>query len=180
VLAKSNSPVTFQNDRKNLAAVILILTVKDDQLQVLFTHRTDSVSTHKDQVSLPGGLMESEDKFIFRAALRETKEEIGIDLKNEAIIGHLPFVESITNFQIHPFIGFIEKIGELVVNKAEVKNVFFVPLDWILNRNNWDYKKLVISGKEERNVIYFHPFGQEIIWGITAQILVNFSNLLLW
>jgi hypothetical protein len=68
--------LNLKNDTKKRsikeAAVMLILTVINEQLFLLFTHRTDLVSTHKDQVSFPGGLQEFNDKNLNQTAIRET------------------------------------------------------------------------------------------------------------
>jgi 8-oxo-dGTP pyrophosphatase MutT (NUDIX family) len=165
---------------KNLAAVMLILTVIKDQLQILFTHRTDTVSTHKDQVSLPGGLKEKNDKNLIQTAIRETNEEIGILFHEDEIIGTLPLMESISNYQIQPFICFKENIEQPVINEDEVKHIFMIPIDWILNNTNWNYQIIKTSDHKERNVIVFQPYQSEVVWGITAQIMVSFSNRLLW
>lgn len=159
---------------------MVILTQKDDQLQVLFTHRTNAVRTHKDQVSLPGGMQEETDQDLIQTAIRETKEETGITILREEVIGLLPPVESIYDFQIHPFIGFKKVIVETAINPKEVEKVFYIPLDWILDRNNWELKKYLSSDKKERMVIFFKPFDHEVVWGITAQILVNLAATLNW
>jgi 8-oxo-dGTP pyrophosphatase MutT (NUDIX family) len=159
---------------------MLILTVIKDQLHIIFTHRTNTVSTHKDQVSLPGGLNEKNDKNLIQTAIRETHEEIGILFHEDEIIGTLPVVSSISNYQIQPFICFKENIKQTVVNELEVKHIFTIPIEWIFNNENWKYQKMKTSDHKERNVIVFRPYQSEVVWGITAQIMVNFSNLLLW
>lgn len=159
---------------------MIILTEQNDQLQVLFTHRTNSVRTHKDQVALPGGMKEKDDKDLIQTAIRETGEEIGIDIHKDEIIGSLPIVESISNYHIQPYVCFKKSLGVINNNNKEVERVFFIPLDWILDRANWELKKYISSDKKERMVVFFEPFGGEVVWGITAQIMVNFAAALNW
>lgn len=159
---------------------MIILTEQVDHLQVLFTHRTNSVRTHKDQVSLPGGMRERDDKDLIQTAIRETREEIGIDIHKDEIIGSLPIVESISNYHIQPYICFKKYMGVINTNKKEVERVFFIPLNWILDRANWKLKKYKSSDKKERMVVFFEPFEGEVVWGITAQIMVNFATALNW
>ena len=159
---------------------MIILTEQNGLLQVLFTHRTTSVRTHKDQVSLPGGLKEEDDKYLFQTAIRETREEIGIDISKEEIIGFLPAVPSISNYHIQPYICFKKSLGLIKTNNKEVERVFFIPLDWIMDRANWELKKYLSSDKKESKVVFFKPFDGEMVWGITAQIMVNFATALNW
>jgi len=161
------------------AAVMVILTIIDKQLNVLFTHRTNSVSTHKDQVSFPGGLNEINDDGLIQTALRETGEEIGLIIDKNEILGRLPEQNSISGFQIHPFICFIETLPDPKLNHEEVKHIFTIPLDWILNRNNWNYQIIKSSNRKKRQVVIFQKYNNEIVWGITGQILVSFADLLL-
>ena len=80
------------------AAVMIILIIIDKQLNVLLTHRTNTVSTHKDQVSFPGGLNEINDDGLIQTALRETEEEIGLIIENNEILGRLPEQNLISGF----------------------------------------------------------------------------------
>ncbi len=159
---------------------MIILTEKEDHLQVLFTHRTNSVRTHKDQVALPGGMRERNEKNLIQTAIRETREEIGIDIHKDEIIGFLPIVESISNYHIQPYICFKKSLGVIITNNKEVEKVFFIPLGWILDRANWELKKYKSSDKKGRMVVFFEPFGGEVVWGITAQFMVNFAIALKW
>lgn len=159
---------------------MIILTEQKDQLQVLFTHRTNSVRTHKGQVSLPGGVIEQKDADLIQTAIRETGEEVGVEIKREDIIGFLPPVESISNYLIQPYISYKKEIERITINEKEVGSVFYIPLDWILDHSNWELKKYRPSDKKDRMVIFFKPFRGEVVWGITAQIMVNFAAALYW
>ena len=177
VLSRSLIDHNKMRDTKT-AAVLVILTVIEKQLNILFTHRTNNVGTHKDQVSFPGGLKESKDKSMIQIALRETKEEIGLLIDENVILGILPEQNSISGFQIYPFVCFIETLPQLKLNSEEVKNVFAIPLDWILNRKNWNYQVYKSPNGEERQVVMYQKYNNEIVWGITGQILVSFADLL--
>ena len=71
------------------AAVLIPFTVWENELVILFTKRTDSVNNHQNQISFPGGAIEKRDADPLVAALRETKEEIGIKKKDIEILGEL-------------------------------------------------------------------------------------------
>lgn len=178
ILERENIGVLEKHEVKRDAAVMIILTPIDNQLNILFTHRTNSVRTHKDQVSLPGGLMEAVDKNLLSTAIRETNEEIGLLVDVKEIIGSLTPVKSITDYFIQPFICFKPELDVIRINRSEVTNLFLVPMDWILNASNRHYEKIITQDGKERSVIFYSPYQTEVIWGITANLMVNFGDLL--
>ncbi len=165
-------------NKNKTAAVMVILTIIDKQLYVLFTHRTNTVSTHKDQVSFPGGLKELTDENLIQTALRETKEEIGLIIDKKDILGCLPIQKSITGFQIQPFVCFRDVLPNLKLNIKEVRHYFTIPLDWVLNRKNWNFQIFKSSNQKDKKVVVFQNYQNEVVWGITGQILVSLADLL--
>ncbi len=160
------------------AAVLIILTIAGDEIQILFTHRTKEVNHHKDQVSLSGGEFEYDDKDLVTTAIRETREEIGVSFSRNEILGELSEIRTPSGFRISPFVGFKEKIVKFRINHNEVKNVFLIPLNWLSLRNNWKYKYINTSDNKRRRVIVFNDYYGEIVWGITAQIILNFVQVI--
>ena len=77
---KTKSEVTFPNTEETArpAAVLILLFPFEDEIQFFLTKRTEDVEHHKGQISLPGGIRENNDS-LNETALRETKEEVGID-----------------------------------------------------------------------------------------------------
>ena len=180
ILNYSNNGFIEKGNNDKTAAVMVILTIIDEQIEILFTHRTNTVSTHKDQVSFPGGLKEKKDNRLWQTAIRETEEEIGLKINKKEILGILPTQKSISGFQIQPFVCFIEKLPDLKINYKEVKHTFTISLDWILNRKNWNYQVFKSSNRIARQVVVYQNYKNEIVWGITGQILVSLAEILLW
>ena len=77
---KTKSEVTFPNTQETArpAAVLILLFPFEDEIQFFLTKRTEDVEHHKGQISLPGGIRENNES-LNETALRETKEEVGID-----------------------------------------------------------------------------------------------------
>jgi len=73
--------------RTRRAAVLLPLCLKSGVPSFLFTKRTDTLSTHKGQVSFPGGLIDKMDEGEIDTALREFHEETGLDRKIVTVLG---------------------------------------------------------------------------------------------
>ncbi|MEE2761507.1 MAG: CoA pyrophosphatase, partial [Pseudomonadota bacterium] len=71
------------------AAVLVPLVARDNGLTVLLTRRTDHLNNHAGQISFPGGRVDSTDRDALHTALRETKEEIGLDSAAIEVVGRL-------------------------------------------------------------------------------------------
>src|SRR5437899_11332318 len=90
------------------AAVLVPLLFRADEPYLLFTQRTEEVSTHKGQISFPGGSLDSCDVDLSAAALRETHEEIGIPAEQVVLLGRLDdHATNSSGFVITPFVGVV-------------------------------------------------------------------------
>ena len=108
---KTKSEVTFPNTEETAipAAVLILLFPFKDEIQFFLTKRTEDVEHHKGQISLPGGIRENNES-LNETALRETKEEVGIDSTKIIISGSLtPFFIPVTGYIVHPFIGWCKE-----------------------------------------------------------------------
>jgi 8-oxo-dGTP pyrophosphatase MutT (NUDIX family) len=161
-------------DHRTRAAVLIPLFLEDKIWKVLFTRRSQTVQDHKGQVSFPGGAFEWIDQDLEATALRETEEEIGIPKSQIKILGRMNSFPSISNYLITPIVGLILFPFQIRMAEEEVDRVFTVRLDWLadsLNYEERDYKRS--DGKVEK-VIFYKEIDGELLWGITARILVRF------
>ena len=158
------------------AAVLVPLIDRPDGLTVLLTHRTAHLANHAGQVSFPGGRVDLADGDIEETALRETREEIGLECSHIRIIGRLDTYLTRTGFAVTPVVAMIEPPFELAPDPFEVAEVFEVPLPFLLDPNNHQ----LCSREFEGTVRYFYamPYGRHYIWGATAGILMNLYELL--
>lgn len=154
------------------AAVLVPLVQRDDGLTVLLTQRTAHLAHHAGQISFPGGRIEPTDHDPIAAALRETEEEIGLPPKAVDVLGRLGDYVTGTGFTVVPVVGLIQPPFSLVPDSFEVKDIFEVPLAFVLDTSNHKRHSRVTPEGETR---HFHaiPFGDRYIWGATAAILVN-------
>ena len=154
---------------ENLKASAVVVPVFRDrgQYHILFTERSDDVVFHKGQVCFPGGTREPSDSDLLQTALREAKEEIGLDVKDIEILGELDDVVTlVSGYVVSPFVAFIPHPYPLKTNGKEVKGTFSVPLSFLMDEANF---------KQDS---YSYEYEGHIIWGATARILRQFIALL--
>ncbi len=158
------------------AGVLVPLVFNDGKIELLFTKRTDSVETHKGQVSFPGGMVDASDADIVHTALRETQEEIGIEKSDVSVIGVLDDHPTPTQFIITPVVGILDAIPHTVLNPAEVAEVFRVPLEFFADETNARKERREFRG--QTHDVWFYTAGPHVIWGATATIIRSLLNTL--
>lgn len=166
---------TGKRDRKAASVLIPIVVGRPDPA-ILLTKRTEDLAAHAGQVSFPGGRREPQDKDHLATALRETEEEIGLDSQHVSIIGKLHTYNTVTQYEIVPFVGIVDDGFELRIDPMEVESVFELPLSRLL-----EGKGLQIESREwrgEERFFYAMSHQDYYIWGATAAMLVNLSHVL--
>lgn len=158
------------------AAVLVPLVERPTGLQVLLTQRASHLKNHPGQVSFPGGRIESADAGPWEAALRETREEIGLEPRFVTRAGYLQDHLVISGFRVTPAVGFVQPGFSLHLDETEVENVFEVPLEFVLDLRNHLPRDRSIAG----HTVITHeiPYEGRQIWGATASMLITFARLL--
>jgi 8-oxo-dGTP pyrophosphatase MutT (NUDIX family) len=152
------------------AAILVPLYVDAGELWTVLTKRTDTLPSHRGQIAFPGGGREvGEDAWA--AALREAKEEVGIDPAKVLRLGQLDEVESPASFRVIPCVGAVPFPYEVSPNEAEIAEVFSVPLTAFANPRLVEERAVSIDGRERMLRIYH--IGRRQIWGLTARVLQN-------
>ena len=164
-----------EETRLKCAAVLIPLVWYDDEWHLLFTRRTDTVESHKGQVSFPGGACDEGETTPEQTALREADEEIGIHPSGVKVLGRLSNLITITYFRVTPVVGVVRWPAVFRVGAHEVARIFTIPLAWLANPSNrWQFE---IPGTR-RSLIAYHPFDGELLWGATARMTVDFLHVL--
>lgn len=174
-----NIPSGFFPDPAKPAAVLIPLFVYDNSWQVLFTRRNADLPEHSGQVAFPGGRSETNDHSPEETALRETYEEIGLPPQKVRVLGKLNEFITITNYRVTPIVGVIPWPYDFELESQEVSRVFSIPLKWLADPSNHEERFRTISNElPPIPVFYFHPYDGEILWGISARLVLRFIEVL--
>jgi len=160
------------------ASVAVILNFIDNKLSLFFIKRTenpgDSYSGH---VAFPGGKMNRCDASSVDTALRETNEEIGVDLYEFGyLLGRLDDLKPLNpngpKFIVSPFVFILNKNIEIKINKMEVEEFMWIPFDYLADENNLRIRYKERSGQVIEDYVY--SYEKYLIWGMTGRIVNSF------
>lgn len=156
------------------ASVLVPLVERGAGLRMILTRRAALLKHHPGQVAFPGGKQDPSDATPLAAALREAREEIGLDPAIVEILGAFDPHETVTGFTVTPFVGLVPAGFAPVIDRSEVDEVFEVPLDFVLDPTNFQVHGRIWQGQMRR--YYVVPYGPHYIWGATARILRTLAD----
>jgi len=151
------------------AAVLMPLVERAGRINLVLTKRSARLKNHPGQIAFPGGKVDAGDATPMAAALREADEEIGLHSHLVQVIGALPNHETVTGFDVHPFVARVDPDFHAVPHLGEVEEVFEVPLSHVLKASNFLVEGRVWMG--HMRYYYIVPYGPYYIWGATARML---------
>ena len=147
-----------------------------DGVEVVLTRRSARLRSHTHEVSFPGGRIDAGEEPV-DAALREAKEEVGIDPSTVEIIGRLGALRTVVNpAPILPFVGALPARPALVASPAEVERVFTVSLSELSRPDVYHSERWVLPDGNERSFHFFELIG-DTVWGATARMLYELVDL---
>lgn len=176
------------------AAVAVPLLAIDGEDHVLFTVRSQNLRRQPGEISFPGGHCESTDKTGADAAIRECSEELGIDTSQIELVGPLDCLVSAIGVKLHAVVVRLHT-DEFTPNPDEVGEIFTVPLSYLLTMEPTvghldigtkplrDFPFHLLEGYQidwkirQNYSVYFYPYKQYTIWGLTGRVLKNFLDL---
>jgi 8-oxo-dGTP pyrophosphatase MutT (NUDIX family) len=158
------------------AAVLVPIVDHPTGLTVLLTQRSEALRKHGGQISFPGGRIESADAGPLAAALRETREEIGLEPAQVRVLGFLPDHLIGTGFRVTPVVAFVDPGFSLKLDAREVTGTFEVPLEHVFDPHNHKVRLRRVGDIEIE--MYDIPYEGRHIWGATAGMLMTFCGLM--
>ncbi len=159
------------------AAVLVPLVERAEGMTVLLTQRTAHLANHPGQISFPGGRLEDADHGDpVACALRETEEEVGLARAHVEVLGRLDEYVTGTGFSVIPVVAVVTPPFTLAPDPFEVADVFEVPLDFLVDTANHRLHRREVAGR--RRPFWAMTWRERLIWGATAGIIVNLSDVL--
>jgi len=155
-----------------LSGVMALLYPHESSFRMILTERQTYDGKHSGQMSFPGGKLEPYETTSLQAALRETFEEIGIDPDTIEVVGQLSDVFiPVSNFLVHPFVGFLEKEPTYKLDVREVKNVITFEISELLKTENRIETIIELGNGATMKGVPAFFLGERVVWGATALML---------
>jgi len=158
--------------KKKLASVLII--IYGEKPEILMTKKPATMAQHGGEISFPGGKLSEGDNDLLETALRETREETGLEISRKDVVGQLKQVTTLNSgFKIIPFVCILNDITHLEPN-SEVDSFLQIPLISFLGtlENDLDPKHNSIQE------MYTYTFEKNLIWGASARMLKQIMDIL--
>lgn len=153
------------------AAVLIPVVHRGPELSVLLTQRAEDLKHHPGQISFPGGRIEQGDQGPAAAALRETREEIGVDPGFVSVLGYLPNYLTVSGYSVTPVVGRVEPGFALKPDQVEATHAFEVPLAYLMDPSN--HVRRMRQVFDLLVPVYEIRYQQWNIWGATAGMIIS-------
>ena len=172
VLSTPINPQIKSDISYRLASVLVVIYGQSPK--IIMTEKPKSMKFHAGEISFPGGKFDANDSDLLDTALRETSEEIGLNISKDQVIGQLTPVATLNSgFLILPFVTILDKIPQLVSN-SEVETLFHIPLNSFLKTMVQDTN----LGHKSIDEMYTFEYQDQIVWGASARILKQIESRL--
>ncbi len=162
-----------------VACVMLLLFPHENNWHLTYIQRTshNPDDRHAGQISFPGGKFETSDSSLEYCVLRETHEEIGVHPNSIKILGKLSEIYVwVSNFYVHPFVGYMEEKPDFTLQKSEVKHIITPTLHYLNDEGIIQKGTIEVRDYILQDIPYFDLYGDKL-WGATAMITREFLDI---
>jgi 8-oxo-dGTP pyrophosphatase MutT (NUDIX family) len=165
-------PEAKENGKTKLAAVLIL--IHGSEHKMIMTERPKTMNLHAGEISFPGGTWKEDDYNLLETAMRETREEIGLDVSRQQIIGQLKPVTTLNSgFTITPFVSITSDIPKLKPN-SEIETILHIPMFPLFKTIEKDRDPTHNSIQE----MYTFRYQDYLIWGASARMIKQIMMLL--
>jgi 8-oxo-dGTP pyrophosphatase MutT (NUDIX family) len=121
------------------SGVMMLCYPENDDLMIVFIRRTKDNGVHSGQIAFPGGRFDEAagDKNTCDTAIRETFEEIGVEIRRQQIIRAMaPLYIPPSNYLVDPYLAYIDALPNVTANTTEVDEIIILPVFKLLDENS--------------------------------------------
>ncbi len=158
------------------AAVLVLLLEEGAGPTLVLERRADDLSNHAGQIAFPGGAADPEDASPEETALREAREEIGLESRFVEVLGRLPDLRTPTGYVITPVVGVAPGTVDLHPSPSEVDRILRVPVSRLLEAGAFQLVPRRSHGLLIWSTAVIHR--GDVIWGATARMLLSLRRIL--
>lgn len=156
---------------KRNSAVLIPLFERNSETHVVLTTRSVKLRSHTGEVSFPGG-RQDDGETLEVTALREAEEEIALDRRHVEIVGELDRLSTFSSKSaIHPFVGRIDDLPDLVANPDEVDRILLVPFSELISPDVYREERWSSGVYGHERAMHFFELVGDTVWGATAAML---------
>jgi 8-oxo-dGTP pyrophosphatase MutT (NUDIX family) len=178
-----HEPTLIEDPRVARAAVAVVLHGSDEDVDLLLIQRaTRNDDPWSGHIAFPGGRRDPGDPDVVHTAVRETREEVGIDLRaNGEVLGRLDELRAMARHRpldlvISPIVFALHAARELRLCEREVDSAIWVPLSFFGSSAARGVYRRTLDGVESEFPAY--RYQRYTVWGLTQRILEGFLALL--
>ncbi|RXM38396.1 CoA pyrophosphatase [Chryseobacterium sp. CH21] len=164
-------------EKTRKSAVLMLLYPINDEIYFPLILRNSYDGFHSNEIGFPGGRFEETDENLIQTALREAKEEIGIEPDEVKILGTITKIYiGPSDFSVLPVVGYLPHRPNFKPDSREVQQIFDLKLDYFSDSNNLGFGEINIPG-DMVTTPYYKVEGHKV-WGATAKIIVELLSVL--
>jgi 8-oxo-dGTP pyrophosphatase MutT (NUDIX family) len=168
------SEITPHLDDANTKHAAVLVVLYGSELKTIMTKKPMTMQQHAGEISFPGGKIAEDDSDLLDTAIRETKEEIALEILRDQVIGQLrPVTTRNSGFTIIPFLVVIDNVPDLRPNSNEVDEILHIPIIPLLRELRLD------DDPNHRALFeaYVTTFEDRVVWGASARILKQLHDI---
>ena len=153
------------------AAVLAPLYQDGEEVRTVLIRRPVHMPTHGGDLAFPGGKPEPGESPL-DTALREAREEVGIDPDDVEVLGYLPAIHTVTYPRmVVPVVGRLSSVPDLVPDPNEVDRILTPSVSSLRAESRWRVEDW--NGRP----VYFFEIDGDVLWGATARMVRSLLGL---